>query len=126
MTMKRIKSSFLIPGEYNRDSGPDFFNARISIAGTVWAGNVEIHTKSSHFDNHGHQNDPAFNNVILHIVSENDKRVYNSKGEEILTAEISFDPHLLRKYTFLLLTIPILLHVRMILRNLMLFLYVTG
>jgi hypothetical protein len=54
------------------------------IAGTVWAGNIEIHTKSSHFDNHGHQNDPAFNNVILHIVAENDKRVFNAKGEEFL------------------------------------------
>ncbi len=35
----------LDPGEYNRDSGPDFFNARISVADTIWAGNVEIHTK---------------------------------------------------------------------------------
>jgi hypothetical protein len=92
----------LNPGEYNRDSGPDFFNARISVAGTVWAGNIEIHTKSSHFDNHGHQNDPAFNNVILHIVSENDKRVYNAKGEEILTAKISFDPAYYDKYISLI------------------------
>jgi hypothetical protein len=98
---EKNKILVLDPGEYNRDAGPDFFNARISVAGTVWAGNVEIHTKSSHFDNHGHQNDPSFNNVILHIVAENDKRVYNSKGEEILTAEISFNSSLYEKYTFL-------------------------
>jgi hypothetical protein len=91
----------LDPGEYNHDSGPDFFNARISVAGTVWAGNVEIHIKSSHFDIHGHQHDPAFNNVILHIVADNDKRVFNARGEEILTAELSFDPSYYEKYTFL-------------------------
>jgi hypothetical protein len=91
----------LNPGDYNHDSGPDFFNAKISVAGTVWAGNIEIHTKSSHFNIHGHQNDPAFNNVILHVVAENDKCVYNSKGEEILTTEIAFDPSLLEKYEVL-------------------------
>jgi hypothetical protein len=91
----------LNPGEYNHDSGPDFFNARISIAGTVWAGNIEIHVKSSHFNNHGHQHDPAFNNIILHVVAENDKIVYNARGEEILTSELSFDPSLFEKYTLL-------------------------
>ena len=91
----------LHPGDYNRDSGPDFFNARISIDGTIWAGNIEIHTRSSHFDNHGHQYDPAFNNVILHVVAENDKKVFNEKGEELLTAQISFDNSLLEKYTSL-------------------------
>jgi hypothetical protein len=95
---EKNKIVVLNPGEYNRDSGPDFFNARISVAGTVWAGNIEIHSKSSHFDNHGHQNDPAFNNVILHIVAENDKRVFNSIGEEILTVKISFDPAYYEKY----------------------------
>ena len=99
---EKNKIIVLDPGEYNRDSGPDFFNARISVAGTIWAGNVEIHSKSSHFDNHGHQNDPAFNNVILHIVAENDKPVFNSKGEELLTAEISFDQSYYEKYTSLI------------------------
>jgi hypothetical protein len=92
------KITVIHPGEYNRDSGPDFFNARISIGGTLWAGNVEIHTRSSHFDNHGHHFDPVFNNVILHVVAENDRRVFNSKGEELLTTEIVFDPSLYEKY----------------------------
>jgi len=92
------------PGEYNRDAGPDFFNARISIAGTEWAGNIEIHTRSSHFDNHGHQTDPAFNNVILHIVADADKIVYNSKGEELLTVKLAFDPFLYEKYISLINT----------------------
>jgi len=87
------------PGEYNRDSGPDFFNARIYIAGTEWAGNVEIHTKSSHFNTHGHNSDHAFDNVILHVVAENDKRVFNSRGEELLTVEIRFDQALYEKYS---------------------------
>jgi hypothetical protein len=98
---EKNKIIVLDPGEYNHDSGPDFFNARILVAGTIWAGNVEIHTKSSHFDNHGHHNDPAFNNVILHVVADNDKRVFNSKGEEILTAKISFDLSLYERYTCL-------------------------
>lgn len=93
---KRI--TVIHPGDYNRDAGPDFFNARISIAGTLWAGNVEIHTRSSHFDIHGHQHDPVFDNVILHIVAEYDRRVFNSRGEELLTSKITFNPSLYEKY----------------------------
>jgi hypothetical protein len=95
------KITVLDPGEYNRDSGPDFFNARISVEGTIWVGNIEIHLKSSHFDNHGHQKDPAFDNVILHVVAENDRRVFNTKGEEILTVELSYDSSYYEKYIFL-------------------------
>jgi hypothetical protein len=89
------------PGEYNRDSGPDFFNGRIRISGTEWAGNIEIHTKASHFETHGHNRDHAYDNVILHIVAESDKRVRNARGEEVLTAEIEFDNALFKNYTHL-------------------------
>lgn len=92
----------LNPGTYNRDAGPDFFNSRIIVDGTVWAGNVEIHISSSDFDTHGHQNDPAYNNVILHVVWRNDKTVHNSRGEEVLTAEMKFDPAIYEKYEALL------------------------
>lgn len=59
-------------GEHNHNSGPDFFNSRIKISGTTWAGNVEIHIQSSDWDKHLHQFDPAYNNVILHVVYEHD------------------------------------------------------
>ena len=90
LIMTGTRLSVIHPGEYNRDSGPDFFNARIHIAGTVWAGNVEIHTLSSHFNLHGHHDDPAFNNVILHVVAENDKKSFNSQGRRVAYSRIEF------------------------------------
>jgi hypothetical protein len=96
---EKCKIVVLNPGEYNHDSGPDFFNARILISGTEWAGNVEIHSRSSHFNSHGHNKDHAFDNVILHVVTEKDKKVFNAKGEELLTVEIKYDPVLYEKYS---------------------------
>lgn len=90
------------PGEYNRDAGPDFFNARIRIGGTVWAGNVELHTRSSQYNQHGHNNDPAYDNVILHVVAEDDKKVFNSKGQEVLTVALEFDPAIYDRYLSLI------------------------
>jgi hypothetical protein len=90
------------PGEYNRDSGPDFFNSRIRISGIEWAGNIEIHTRSSHFETHGHNRDHAYDNIILHVVAESDKRVRNARGEEVVTAVMKFDNVLFDKYTDLI------------------------
>lgn len=73
----------LYPGEYNTDSGPDFFNARINIDGTLWAGNVEMHIKSSDWMAHDHQHDPAYDSVILHVVWQEDLPVFRSDGSRI-------------------------------------------
>ncbi|HLN21624.1 MAG TPA: DUF2851 family protein [Bacteroidales bacterium] len=86
------------PGQYNHDSGPDFFDARIVIGDTLWAGNVEIHNQASQFILHGHHKDPAYDNVILHVVAANDKSVFNSRGVEILTIELKFSEALYESY----------------------------
>ena len=72
-------------GNHNKHSGPDFQNARVEIDGQIWAGNVEIHIKSSDWYQHGHHKDPAYDNVILHVVWEDDKTVYRASGEPIGT-----------------------------------------
>lgn len=78
------------PGDFNSDSGPDFFNAKVRIGKTIWAGNIEFHINSSDWQSHNHQNDPAFNNVILHVVVNDDMPVLNSKGMVIPTIKIKY------------------------------------
>ncbi|HVN57816.1 MAG TPA: DUF2851 family protein [Bacteroidales bacterium] len=85
-------------GDYNHDAGPDFFNSRLRIGGTEWAGNVEIHIKSSDFELHGHHRDHSFDNVILHVVWENDRRVRNARGREVLTSAIRVSGSVHDKY----------------------------
>jgi len=82
-------------GYRNTDSGPDFLEAKIQIGDKLWAGHVEIHVKTSDWNRHGHQNDKAYKNVILHVVYENDLQV-----NDIPTLELKghFDESLFAQY----------------------------
>lgn len=71
------------PGELNRGSGPDFFNAKISIGGQMWIGNVEIHVRASDWMRHGHHSDRAYDSVVLHVVEVDDCPVYRTDGQLI-------------------------------------------
>ncbi len=90
------------PGFHNQDAGPDFFNAKLKIGGTLWAGNVEIHVRASDWNRHGHQQNESYNSVIAHIISDNDCVVYNQRGEKIMPLEIDYPHHLENKYISLL------------------------
>lgn len=60
------------PGYWNESSGPDFRNAEIAFDdGSRQRGDVEIHVESSGWLQHGHEEDPAYDRVILHVVLDN-------------------------------------------------------
>ncbi len=69
------------PGVHNLGSGPDFFNAKVRIDGTLWAGNVEIHLRSSDWFRHHHETDAAYNNVVLHVAADIDGEVCTKDGK---------------------------------------------
>lgn len=75
-------------GQHNHNSGPDFFNAQLVIAEQLWAGNVEIHVKSSDWYVHHHETDTAYDNVILHVVWEHDADIFRKDNSVIPTLEL--------------------------------------
>ncbi len=85
-------------GKYNTDSGPDFFNARVKINDIEWAGNVEIHVKSSDWKKHGHSSDNSYNNVILHVVEEYDCDIFTNKKQVIPTIKLDYNKLVLENY----------------------------
>lgn len=75
-------------GQYLKLAGPDFFNAQIAIGDQKWAGNVEIHLKSSDWYVHHHERDEAYENVILHVVWEHDTEIFRKNNTEIPVLEL--------------------------------------
>lgn len=86
------------PGLRNLDAGPDFFNAKIKIDGTMWAGNVEMHVKSSDWFKHHHHGDPVYDNVILHVVVQADSIIRLPNGEPIKTVVMKIPPEIMERY----------------------------
>ena len=75
-------------GQYLQMAGPDIFNAQLIIDNQKWAGNVEIHVKSSDWYLHNHEKDKNYDNVILHVVWEHDAEVYRKDNSEIPVLEL--------------------------------------
>ena len=77
------KIAVIDPGTQNTDAGPDFFNAKIKIGDTLWAGNVEIHERASDWTTHRHNRDKAYDSLILHVVSQDDAEVLTSDNKPV-------------------------------------------
>lgn len=82
-TAQEEQITIIKTGDYLELAGPDFFNAQITIGNQKWAGNVEIHLKSSDWYVHGHEKDAAYENVILHVVWEHDTEIFSRDNNEI-------------------------------------------
>lgn len=89
-TIDGRKLEIIDVGKSNMHAGPDFFNAKIKIDQTIWAGNVEIHTLSSDWNRHQHQQDAKYKNVILHVVKKADIPVFLPDGQPIPQLELHF------------------------------------
>lgn len=100
ITTDNLPIKILDKGQRNSDSGPDYFNGKIKIGDTIWVGNIEMHIAASDWNKHGHQKDLAYDNVILHVVYENDEQIKTSTGEiiPILCIKDSFDKSLFYRY----------------------------
>lgn len=97
-TVNGCRVRIIDPGTLNTDSGPDFFNAKIEIDGNLWVGNVEIHTRASDWKRHRHDQDKAYDSVILHVVEKDDAPVYRSTGELIPQMILNYNHNFHLKY----------------------------
>ena len=77
-------------GEHNRNAGPDYSHARIRIGDREWVGNVELHIHSGDWYRHNHHQDKAYDSVILHVVRDADKQVFNSRGEAVAQCALQY------------------------------------
>lgn len=90
------------PGTHNFEAGPDFFNAQVRIDGEYWVGNIEIHCLSTDWYRHHHETDPAYNNVILHVVEHQDCDIVTENGCRPPQMEIPVPAHIVENYQELL------------------------
>ena len=62
-------------GRRQQGPGPDFRDAIIAAPACLLSGDIEVHVQASNFRRHGHHLDPAYDNVILHLVFWDDESV---------------------------------------------------
>lgn len=77
------------PGMFNTNQGPDFTDAKIKIDSTTWAGSIELHIQSSHWNNHKHSGDINYKNVVLHVVWDDDTDLKLSFSTLVLQDKVS-------------------------------------
>lgn len=92
------KVEVIDPGLHNHNAGPDFFNAKVKIDGTLWVGNVEIHERSSGWHAHGHDTDKAYDSVVLHVAETTDCDIYDSNGRTVPQVRMSVPRHVADNY----------------------------
>ena len=86
------------PGVENRSDGPDFFNAKVKIDGTLWVGNVEIHGRTSDWHLHGHHTNVRYDSVVLHVAETVDGPLMRTDGTPIPQLELKVPKHITDNY----------------------------
>lgn len=92
------------PGLHNTNAGPDFFNAKVRIGGQMFVGNVEIHLRASDWYAHHHDQDAAYDNVILHVVEQSDRLCQTRQGRTLPQMVVAVPSDIARQYSELMQT----------------------
>ena len=101
-TVEGVEVEVITPGLHNDNAGPDFIDAKLKLNGELWAGNVEVHTRSSDWYHHHHEENAAYDNVILHVVEVCDRSVATSKGREVPQLVLAVPDYVEQHYNELL------------------------
>lgn len=99
-TTDGMKVEIINPGLHNHDAGPDFLEAKVIIGGITWIGNIEIHLSTSDWFRHHHDTDPAYANIVLHVV-ENADMPLEADGRTVPQLEIPIPDYIRQNYSAL-------------------------
>ncbi len=69
-------------GEWNRGAGPDFIRAAVEIDGELRTGPLELDPLAADWEAHGHAENPAFCEVVLHVVFRADARRIHTRTSD--------------------------------------------
>lgn len=110
LTIDGLPLQVLHPGYYDGHAGPDFKEASIEVDGMVWHGSVEIHVKASQWAAHGHEDDPKYQSIILHVVWDQDAEIPSNSSNKVptLCLQSYVSPNLISQYVELVHTIRVL------------------
>jgi len=101
-TMEGLPVEIIDSGIPNTDAGPDFFNAKIKIGDTLWAGSVELHLSSSDWYAHDHHIDKAYDSVVLHVVEKANRDIFRTDGSFIPQLVLPVPPKIRENIEWLL------------------------
>jgi hypothetical protein len=64
----------IFPGRVSNTGGCDFKDAVFAVNGRIISGNIEVHSRSSQWHSHGHHQNPKYNDIVLHVVWQQDSQ----------------------------------------------------
>lgn len=89
VTASGVKVRVVDPGRESRDRGPDLTEAVVALGDSVPAcGDIEVHRSARDWKGHGHDQDPEYNRVILHVVWEGDTGAILESGNVVPTLSL--------------------------------------
>lgn len=80
LTVRGREAEVVDTGTLNPSDGPDFTMAKLRLGDLLWVGSVELHLHASDWYAHGHQDDPRYEELILHVVLDDDREVRDRSG----------------------------------------------